>query len=244
MAKELIRFTVNKKEKKQVEVKRTNKETGEEETVLKNKNVDKPVEIVLKSPTRRQQEEAEMFYSVELSKAVKKGVLTKAMLIKKYADTGGALTEDEAKELLRKLQKSNEISNEIQRLASEGREKHKEKIEELSAELLKIRKDMIEIESAMQGVYQHTADAKAERALLLWYLINLSKKVEEGKEVEIFVGVDHEDKLEDFYNKDESEDEFDQEIIRKLTRAISYWLYSANNEDKEAFKKFINQEDE
>lgn len=243
MAKELIRFSVNKSEKKQVEVKRKDKETGEEETVLQNKTVKTPVEYVMYAPTRRIQEEAEMFYSVQLSKAVKNGVLTKAMLIKKYADTGGALTEEETKEMVRKLQKSNDLTNEIQLLTSEGAKKNKEKIEELNEELLKIRKEMIDLETALQGVYQHTADAKAERALLVWYMINLFKEIEEGKEKEIFTGVDYEDKLENFYKRDESDDDFDVELIEKLSRAVSFWMYG-DHSDKDKFKKFVDNKDE
>ena len=243
MAKELIRFTVDKSETKQIETKRKNEETGEEEIVLQNKNVKTPVEFVMYAPTRRLQEDAEMHYSVQLSKAVKNGVLTKAMLIKKYADTGGALTEDETREMVKKLQRSNEISNEIQMLHAEGKKQNKEKIDELNQELLKIRKEMIDLESALQGVYQHTADAKAERALLVWYIINLFKKVEEGKEKEIFVGVDYEDKLESFYKMDESEDDFESKLIEKLSRAVSFWMYG-DNEDKNKFKKFIENKDE
>ena len=243
MAKELVRFTVDKKEKQQVETKRPNKETGEEEIVLKTKTVTTPVEFVFKSPTRRQREDAEMFYSIELSKAVKSGILTKAMLIKKYADTGGALTEEESKEIAKKIQKSNDISNEIQLLVSEGEKKNKDKIEELNSELIKLRKEMIDLETALQGVYQYTADAKAERSLLMWYIINLFKKIEDGKEVDIFKGVDYEEKLEDFYKHDESEDEFENKLVQKLTRAVSYWMYASNAEDSKSFKEFIDKDE-
>jgi hypothetical protein len=242
MAKEIIRFKIDKSEKKQVEVKRKNKETGEEEIVLQNKTVKTPVEFVMKAPTRRQQDEAELFYSVELSRAVKKGVLTKAMLIKKYADTGGTLTEEESKELLRKLSRSNELVNEIQFLTSEDKEKNKEEIENKSNELLRIRKEMLEMESALQGVYQHTADSKAEKALLFWYILHLFKQIEEDKEKEIFVGLDYEEKLENFYTLEESEDEFNQEVVNKLMRATTYWMYNGSK-DKENFLKFIENEE-
>ena len=48
-----------------------------------------PVPIKIKRPSRRELEEAELEYSVEMSRCVKKGILTKAMLYKKYSDTGG-----------------------------------------------------------------------------------------------------------------------------------------------------------
>ena len=150
----IYKFSLDKKEKKQVEVKRKNKETGETEIVLQNKTVKTPVEFVIKKPTRRIIDEAEAQYAIELSKNIKKGIVTKAMMIKKYADTGGALTEEQAKDMVRKLQQSNEISNKIQLLSTEKKKPVKE-IEKLESELLIIRKDLAEFETAMQGVYEH-----------------------------------------------------------------------------------------
>ena len=41
-----------------------------------------------------------MEYSIEISRCIKKGILTKAMLAKKYSDTGGILTEKDAQRLV------------------------------------------------------------------------------------------------------------------------------------------------
>ena len=101
MAKENIYdFKVNRFQKKQVETKRKNKD-GEEETVTTEKRVKVPVTFVVERPTRRIAEEAELFYSVQLSKGIKMGIVTKAMLVKKYQDSGGALTEMKPKICLR-----------------------------------------------------------------------------------------------------------------------------------------------
>ena len=70
---------------------RKNKKTGEETTVTKKVKEKVPVQIKLKRPSRRELEDAELEYSVEMSRCVKKGILTKAMLHKKYSDTGGSV---------------------------------------------------------------------------------------------------------------------------------------------------------
>ena len=64
-----------------------NKETGDTEEVSTKKKVKKeiPYGIVIYEPSRRQVEEADMEFSVEMSKCIKRGILTKAMLAKKYA---------------------------------------------------------------------------------------------------------------------------------------------------------------
>lgn len=233
--KNIYEFIVEKKTKEQVETVRKNKD-GEEETVTKNKTVKVPVKFIVKKPTRRMIDAAEEFFAIQLSKNVKKGIVTKAMLSKKYADTGGTLTEDEGKEMIRAVQRSNELSNEIQKLIAIKADKNE--INKLEEELLITRKNLIELENSLQGVYQNTADSRAERSTLIWYVIHLSKYVDEGQEKDFFKGLIYEDRLEDLYEKDESEDEFTIQALNKLMRAVSYWHYTGDS-DKEKIDEFI-----
>ena len=237
----IYKFTLTKTEKKKVEVERKNKETGEMETVLTPKTVKTPIEFVIKKPSRRIIDEAEAQYAIELSKNIKRGIVTKDMMVKKYADTGGSLTEEEVKDMLRKLQRSNEIANEIQLLSATDKENNKEKIEELEEELLSVRKELIDLEVAMQGVYEHTADARAERSMLLWYTIQLAKKIEEGEEKDFFNGIIYEDQLEDLYEKDEGEDEIEKEALSNFMLVVSYWFYN-NSADEKQIKEFLEKQ--
>jgi hypothetical protein len=211
-------FKLNKTTKEKVEVSRKNKETGEEETVIQNKNINVPVEVVLHKPSRRMIDEAEIFYAVEMSKAVKKGILTKAMLVKKYADTGGTLTEDETTDLLRVMKDYNDLKNEYQLLKSKKEDEKRQK--ELEVQMLKTNRQILELESALQGVYQHTADARAERSLIMWYIINLSNVKIDGQ-------------VEDFYDKDENGEKYEKTIIDNLMKATSFWFYNQNATQKE-----------
>ena len=114
--REIYSFIFEKEEK----VKRTetstvkNPETGEEEEVSVTKEVSEktPYRVIMKQPTRRQIEEAELEFSVEMSQCIKKGILTKAMLAKKYSDTGGLLAEEDAKALTKMYVKYGELSQE------------------------------------------------------------------------------------------------------------------------------------
>ena len=166
MDKGLIhKFTVKKTILKDKTVERENKETGETETVTTQQKVKVPVEVSLMKPSRRMIDEAEIFYSVELSNAVKKGILTKAMLVKKYADTGGTLTEDETKDMLRTMKEYNDLKNEYQLLKTKNEDPERQK--ELEEKMLFTNRQILELEASLQGVYQHTADARAERAKLV-----------------------------------------------------------------------------
>jgi len=238
----IYKFTLEKSEKKKVEVERKNKETGETETVLQNKTVKTPFEFVVKKPTRRIIDEAEAQYAIELSKNIKRGIVTKNMMVKKYADTGGTLSEEETKDMLRKLQRSNELANKIQLLTATKKKESKEEIEKLEQELLTLRKDLIDIEMSMQGVYEHTADSRAERSMLLWYTIQLAKKIEDDEEKEFFDGIVYEDQLENLYEKDESTDEIEKKALFNFMQIVSYWFYN-NNATEDQIKNFLEKQE-
>ena len=78
--KELYKFTIDQEKEIVKEHTRKNKKTGEETTVKKTVKEKIPVEVRLKRPSRRELEDAELEYSVEMSRCVKRGILTKAML--------------------------------------------------------------------------------------------------------------------------------------------------------------------
>jgi len=237
----IYEFTLETKEKKKVEVERKNKETGEIETIVQNKTVKVPVKYVIKKPTRRVIDEAEAQYAVEMSKNIKRGIVTKAMLVKKYADTGGTLTEEETKEMVRKLQKSNEITNRIQLLTATNKKDSKKEIEDLTSELLILRQELADIEISMQGVYDHTADARSERSMLLWYTIQLARKIEEEEEVLFFDGLLYEDQLESLYEKDENGSSIEKEALNKFMSAISLWFYN-NSVTQEQIDEFLKEQ--
>ncbi len=239
----IYEFTLETKEKRKVEVERKNKETGETETVIQNKTVKLPVKFLIKKPTRRVMDEAEAQYAIEMSKNIKRGIVTKAMLVKKYADTGGTLSEEETKDMVRKLQESNEISNKIQLLTATDKNKNKKEIEDLSSRLLVLRKELADTEMSMQGVYDHTADARSERAMLLWYTIQLTRVIQEDQEVLFFKGLLFEDQLEDLYEKDENGSELEQKALTKLMSVVSFWFYN-NQVTQEQLDEFLKQTDE
>lgn len=237
--KSIYEFTETKSEKQAIEKKRKNKD-GEEETVISNKTVKVPVKFVIEKPTRRMADDAEVYYSVQLSKAIKMGIVTKAMLVKKYADNGGALSDDESKELLQSLKKLNDMETEFQLIKALDDPKEKDKADKLELKINSLRRDLVNLETSLQTVYQHTADAKAERETLLWYVINISKIVnEDGENESFFNGIDFEEKLEDFYAKYEEEDGFYYDAVIKLSKIVGYWFFSqdATSDDIDKFVK-------
>ena len=95
----------------------------------------------------------------------------------------------------------------------------------------------------MQTVYQHTADAKAERETLVWYIINLTKVIgQDGKPKDYFNGIDYDEQLEDFYDKFEDESSPDFEIVNKLSKAVGYWFYAQSSTQKD-IEEFLKEDE-
>ena len=95
--KKLYEFEVSKEELVK-ESETTKNESGEEVTTTKEvkKNVNK--KYFLRKPTRKLFDEAELFYGVKLAEGIKAGLLTKALLQKRFSNDGGTLGEAEKEE--------------------------------------------------------------------------------------------------------------------------------------------------
>ena len=174
--KELYSFSVDREIEKEVSTTKKDKKTGEEIKVTKKVKEVEPLAIKLKKPSRRELEDAELEFSVEMSKCIKKGILTKAMLAKKYSDTGGLMSEDDATALIDNYKKIFEVQGEYSRLeiVQNKTGKQTKRVEEIAEELQIVRRKIVETESNYQALFDHTADVKAQNRLILWYVIMLT----------------------------------------------------------------------
>ncbi len=241
--KELYGFEV--KTTKEVEEKTVSKnDAGEETTTIKKVKKEVPIRIVIKRPTRRQIEKAEVQYTVKLSEWMKLGVLSRAMVTKKYADTGGVLTEAEALYLTSRYKRLAEIQKDFVNLSIKAdnlNDKDKEKLGEVTNEINDIRREIAETESNYSFIFQHTSDTKAQAHVILWYSLMLSY-VEEQKDggepvwTPLYSGETFEEKMEDFYTKEENADSFYLQVKQKLAYFVSFW-YNGAIASTDDFKK-------
>lgn len=228
--KELYTFTIYE-DKETVVQESTVDEISKEETIVKKKVIVKsPTEILIKKPTRRQSEEADLEFSVEMSKCIKKGILTKAMLAKKYSDTGGLMSESESQELVDLYKQVFDLQSEHTKLdaSTNKSDEIKAKQEEVLQQLDACRKKIIDIESSYRALFDHTADSKAQNKVLMWYILNLSFiKTELDTEFKpLYKGKEFEDKIADFYKKEESESGQYKSIANKLSTLIAFWFFN------------------
>ena len=242
--KELYSFSLDREEEVEKETSRKDKKTGDVIKKIKKVREKVPYTIRLKRPSRRELEEAELEYSVEMSKCVKKGILTRAMLFKKYSDTGGMYTDDESENYGKIYKDLLTLQNEYVRMDSVEKptEKQKEKIEKIKDDLASSKKKLVELESNMHSLFDHTADTKAQNKLLLWYTLMLTHVQSESDEAPVpyFEGDTFEQKTKDYYDKEDSSDEFYQEIVKKVTTILAFWFFNQASKPEE-FNNLIEE---
>ena len=244
--KELYTFTIDEEKEVEKSHTRTSKKTGEKTTVTKKVKEKVPIEVKIKRPSRRELEDAELEYSVEMSRCVKKGILTKAMLYKKYSDTGGVFSESDAEDYGKLFKEVLNLQNEYVRLDSTDKDKRTEKqtkrLEVIKDELSAAKRQMVEVESSMHTLFDHTADIKAQNRLILWYTLMLThiQREDDDEPVPYFVGEDFEQKIEDYYAKEEESNDFYLEVIKKITTVLAFWFFNQASTPEE-FNALIEQ---
>ena len=239
----LYSFSVdlNKEVEEEVEKKskRKNKETGKMEVVTSKEKVtvkkDIPYKVVIKKPNRNELEEGDMFYSLELNKFIKMGLLTKAMLAKQYGNQGGVWSEKEQKlysELLYKMHSKQLEVQQFSILSDNGKlsERQQSKLDQAVREMTEIKKDLTEYEMVQNSLFDHTADVKARNRAIMWYILHLTYFMEgeaEDAPFEIlFEGDSFEEKYQAYEDAEENEDELYQKIIDKVSSIVTIWYVS------------------
>lgn len=254
MSKSIYTFTVNKVAK--VSEKRIEKYVDEsgiekERTITEEVEKQVPVEILIKKPNRKQIQEAEMAFSIEMSRCIKTGILTKAMLLNKYSDNGGLFSEKESKELNSLYSQLEKAQLEIVNLnivpEDQRTEDQKNQLSQKQNSIIELRKEIVERETSYLTLFNHTADTKAQNKCVLWYVLNMSFYKDPSQNhadfVPIFKGSSFEEKEESLYELEEKEDEIYTLTYGKLASVISFWYFTGKI-DKEEFDKVVKEQNE
>ena len=226
--KELYKFSIDKEVEKEV-----TEETAEGKLTKKVKVIE-PINFILKRPSRIEKEEADLFYSVWLSRyTLDHGLPTQAMLTKKYADTGGALSEHEKARYAELMLEVYKKEREIKELELD-KEKNASEIKVAEKEMIEARRLLIEFQTYQNSLLQNTAESKAQDKAVFWHVLFLSFYEDESP---VFPGNSFEQKISRYDEMEESEESFYLELVNKLFTLWSlYYLGSART--SEEFKEF------
>jgi len=99
---------------------------------------------------------------------------------------------------------------------------------------------VIDAESSMQSLFDHTADIKAQNRLLLWYSLMLTyvQTEKDDDPVPYFEGQSFEDKIESYYLKEEDPSDFYNNLVKKVTTVLAFWFFNQASTPEE-FNKLI-----
>ena len=88
------------------------------ETVTTEKEVRKTInqEVLLKKPTRSLYDDAELYYGVVLSQGIKAGLLTRALLAKRFNNDGGTMADEEKDEYAEMYMRLFDLQNNLERV--------------------------------------------------------------------------------------------------------------------------------
>lgn len=166
------------------------------------KSVDKEslVKIIIKEPTRKEIQEAKDVYNREWSRCVTNGIVTRAILDKKYRAENGIFTPNEIKNLEDTQKRIKEIREEysvLDKIPNKSVEDN-EKINDLLNEFSNIQKSLDELENLNEDLYSNTAESIAKQKEIMYNILYLSYIEEKGKPVSLIDGENMEEKLENY----------------------------------------------
>ena len=233
-------------------IKRTTKETktesskndkGETVTVEKEVEIVKSQKVVLRKPNRSLFDEAELFYGVRLSEGIKAGLLTRALLAKRFSNDGGILSDEDKNRYADLYLKLYDVQLENDRLVQLGSKKRnkaqQKKFESLQEELAIIKKELTDFEMAQSSLFEQTAENRARNKTILWWALHLAYlSDDEDKTSSVFSGDTYEEKLAIYDEMEETDDEFTEELLSKLLYYVSFWYVGKVNSEEE-FKQLL-----
>lgn len=241
--KELYSFTVNLE--KEVEKTETKEEDGKTITVTQKVKEEVPIKLIIKQPSRKNIEDADLQYSIEMSSCIKKGILTRGMLMKKYADTGGVLTESDAQEMLKIYANIAHLEQEYTSMIARTENRDKEKETKILEQIMAGRQRLMQLESSYSNLISNTADMIAVNNVIRWYCLTLIHKqaMPDGPIEPMFPGYTLEDKIETLHKLDEEQDPLYVKTYNKLASFVAFWYYSkdATREDFDSLNKDIEE---
>lgn len=213
----------------------TREEGGQTITTTSKVNKVVPVTVILKEPTRREKQELVLFQSVTYNKAIELGLLPRLVMQQKLGkEASNPLSQEEDANLRAMTDRLLALSNDFMQVSSsestlEDKESVKERKERLLVEYLALQNKVIDMKTAYQSVYEHTAERYTENKTLQWLTLFLTYVSDPSASDSVprpfFPGSDFaakEDKLGDL---EDTKDVLYAKAIEKLPYLYMLYLY-------------------
>jgi hypothetical protein len=218
-------------------------EKGEEVKVTSKVKTTVPVKLAIKKPTRSLFDEAELFYGVRLSEGIKAGLLTRALLAKRFNNDGGVLSDEEQKEYNELYIDFFNLQNEFQKLSikeeSIRTDEEKENLKAVIAKMNDARERLQKYEMAQANLFEQTAENRARNKTIMWWVLQLSLiQGDDKKFKELFNEGSYEEKIKRYDEIEESDSNLEKLALQKLLYLISFW-YIGRAASQDEFEKLL-----
>ncbi|NBW09159.1 MAG: hypothetical protein EBR82_14165 [Caulobacteraceae bacterium] len=240
--KTMFEFDIfQEKEVEKVDV--STNEKGEEVKITSKVKTTVPVKLAIKKPTRSLFDEAELFYGVKLSEGIKAGLLTRALLAKRFNNDGGVLSDEEQKEYNELYIEFFNLQNEFQKLSikeeSIRTEEEKDNIKSVIEKMNNARDRLQKYEMAQANLFEQTAENRARNKTIMWWVLQLSLiQGDDKKFKELFNEGSYEEKLKRYDEIEESDSNLEKLALQKLLYLISFW-YIGRAASQDEFEKLL-----
>lgn len=238
--KPIYEFTLSKTEEVEQEEISKN-EQGEEIKTIKKVKSAVPQYFCISKPSRAQTEDAELYFHVEISKGIQAGLMSAALLSKRFANDGGSLSEPEKEAWSKKYLELIEIETDLQKILVTPEESRTEEDKTNREELLKkqsiLRRDLQNFELQQNSLFEITAEARARVRTVIWWFVHiLFQKNKKGEWEPFFKGETMKDLMANYDSYEELSDEefkFFRELRDHAQYAVALFYYGRANTQEE-----------
>lgn len=232
--KEIHSFDVIRKVTKEVT------EETEQGKLTKKVEVEAPIKVIIKKPSRVEAEKADEEYAIEYARCIRLGMLTDALIDKHYANEHGFLSKDDQERYAKQYVKFLELQQEFQATNSKQKKtkKDQDRLKEITREWFEIERDLEELQAARNNLYSNTAETKARDKTITWLSLFLTYVQVDGNDpVPFYEGSTEAEKLNSYDELIEKNEDHAIEIISKSSLYVSLW-YMNKLKTPEDFKNF------
>lgn len=233
-------FTIDK----EIEVEQTQTQTTDGQTTTTTKRVKetKPIEFLVKRPSRADKEEAEIVRVSYLSEYVRRGIMPEAILSKVYANNGGTMDEAAKKRYDQMVLDIALKGEEYKLYKSSATVDDDAKAEAILKEIVSLRREIIAEQYLQQGYMENTAEFKAKTKLIEYLCVFLTYWRPDGKDpVPYFPGATFEEKLAALGKLEDDDDQVFTKVRERLLFVASLYVQLGGNIKTEEIDTLIKE---
>lgn len=191
---------------------------GEEIQVTRDVNKEVPVKYHILNPTRKLQDEANIFYSVKVSEGIKMGLVTRSYLMRKFQQEGVLASSEEKKAHAENYSRAIKLEVELENIKVNSALSAEEKelqSSPLRNEYNELRQKIFDFETIQSSLFDNTAEKRANDLLSIWFVLHLLYADNDGNPNCLFGDGNFDQKLERLNAIEDSGDAFLASVVEK-----------------------------